>query len=121
MSLSVHIWIYDSDKPGGYRIPDVPDDVSEAAGPEVARTILWGSEAAHGLGATFLPQLAERDLRVQPDDVEAFAQECAVLTANLAVLSAASGFDEDRIQAYLGNFVGAAGRARQAGGGVLIW
>ncbi|WP_238014157.1 hypothetical protein KZZ52_59200 [Dactylosporangium sp. AC04546] len=121
MSLAVHMWIYDSDKPGGWQIPDAPEEVSEAAGPEVARTILWGSEAARGLDATFLPQLAERDLRVQPDDVEVFAEECAVLMANLAVLSAASGFDEDRIRAYLRNFVSAVERARQVGGGVLIW
>ncbi|GAA1503074.1 hypothetical protein GCM10009827_014980 [Dactylosporangium maewongense] len=121
MSLAVHVWIYDSDKPSGYWIPDAPEEVSEAAGPEIARTKLWGSEAAHGLGATFLPQLAERDLRVQPDDVEAFAVECAVLMVNLAVLSAASGYDEDRIRGYLRNFISAADRARQAGGGVLIW
>jgi hypothetical protein len=115
------MWIYDSDEPGGYEIPDAPQGVSERAGPEVARKILWGSETARRLGATFLPQLAEGDLQVQPDDVEAFAEECAVLTANLAVLSAASGFDEDRIGEYLKNFVSAADRARRAGGGVLIW
>ncbi|WP_433611725.1 hypothetical protein ACQP2P_45140 [Dactylosporangium sp. CA-139114] len=121
MSLLVHMWVYDSNEPGGYRIPDAPEGVSELAGPEVARTKLWGSEPARRLGATFLPQLAEGDLRVQPDDVEAFAEECAVLTADLAVLSAASGFDEERIEGYLRNFVSAVDRARQAGGGVLIW
>ena len=58
---------------------------------------------------------------MQPDDVAAFAEECAVLMANLAVLSAASGYDDDRIRGYLRNFVSKADSARQAGGGVLIW
>jgi hypothetical protein len=115
------MWIYDRDEPDVYRIPDAPEGATQAAGPEVARTTLWGSGAARHLGATFLPQLAEGDLRVQPDDVEAFADECAVLAANLGVLSATSGFDENRIAGYLRNLVSAADRARQAGGGVLIW
>jgi hypothetical protein len=121
VSLEVHTWVSDSEAPNGYQILDEPEDVSSAAGPEAARTKLWGSKAAQDLGAAFLPQLAERDLRIQPSDVEAFAGECAVLAANLAVLSAASGYDEERILAYLRNVVRAAERAQQAGGGVLIW
>lgn len=115
------MWVYDSEAPNGYQIPDEPEDASSAAGPEAARPKLWGSKAARDLGATFFPQLAERDLRVQPAEVEAFAAECTLLAANLAVLSAASGYDEEHIWAYLSNIVRAAGRAQQADKGVLIW
>jgi hypothetical protein len=121
VSLDVYVWVPNDQDPGGTRIIDPPEGDSELAGFERTRTRLWGSEAARRFGATFLPRLAVSDLWVQPGEVELFTQECALLMSNLAVLSDASGYDEDYVGARLRNIIRAAERARQVGGGIVVW
>ena len=121
MTLTVDVWIVDDEHPGGTRILAVPEGVSDLAGFERTRSELWGLAAVRSLGAAFLPQLADSDLWVGIDEVEAFAAECAVLLANLPVIAAASGWGEDFIKFRLTNMADAARRARQAGGGVVVW
>ncbi|WP_174528320.1 hypothetical protein [Micromonospora maritima] len=104
-----------------------PPGTSTAVGAESFRHQLWGSAAARRLGATFLPQLADvtvenrGNLQVSPAQLDAFEQECALLAENVAHLSAATGYDADRILRYLTIMRHAVTRARAVGGGVVIW
>lgn len=116
MSLCVDVFV---DGPDGERtVLDVPPDHSDLAGVERWRTIVWGSPEVRDLGARFFPVLAERDLEVEPGEVPAFLEECALLRANLPTWPP----DEARqIGARLANIEQAARRALEVGGGVLVW
>ena len=48
----------------------------DAAGFESFRIGLWGSQSLISRGAKFFPQLANGDLWVFPDDLDAFHAEC---------------------------------------------
>ncbi|MET9919483.1 hypothetical protein ABZZ04_20620 [Streptomyces sp. NPDC006435] len=119
MTLLVHTFVYD--EKGDWRLLDDPDDGSDMAGFESSRTKLWGSECARALGARFLPRLAGDAMFVEPEEVEHFLAECALLRGNTAALGAHSGYGEDYVVARLGNIERAALRARSVGGGVLVW
>jgi hypothetical protein len=119
MSLSVDVFVSGVD--GTVRYLDVPPDCSDLAGHERTRADLWGSEAARSLGARFLPQLATSDLRVAPDQVQDFLDECATLRSNISVLASRTDRAEDYITARLDNIINAAHRAIQVGGGVIVW
>ncbi len=68
------------------------DDGSYMAGGERARWNLWGSEAVRRRGATFLPQLADSDMWVGPDELAAFVAEVRALQADVDGLCAELGF-----------------------------
>jgi hypothetical protein len=121
MSLSVHVWVVDETEPGKVRVLAAPPGASTLAGFEATRTKLWGSPVVRSLGVSLLPQLAEGDLWVSNDQVEAFAAECALVLANRAAIASASGYDEDYIESRLTNMVDAARRALDAHGGVVVW
>ncbi|MEU9623510.1 hypothetical protein [Streptomyces sp. NPDC048155] len=91
MTLLVHTFVYDEH--GGSRLLDNPEDGSDMAGTEVCRTALWGSDAARALGARFLPEPATGDLYVEPEDVDDFLAECALLHRNAAALAGGGGGD----------------------------
>ena len=91
------------------------------AGVERARWELWGSEAVRQRGAKFLPQLAEADLWVEPEDLEAFVAEVQTLLADVDGLRAELGLGPNcLLPQYLGNFLRAAEYARERGGGISI-
>lgn len=116
MSLCVDVFVVGPD--GEQTVLDVPPGHSDLAGFERWRTLVWGSPEVRALGARFLPVLAERDLAVEPSEVPAFLDECALLRANLSVL----GPDPyGQIAARLRNIEQAARRALEVGGGVLVW
>ena len=115
------VWIPDETAYAGRNVLDTPDDACDVAGHERTRTDLWGSEAARALGATFLPQLADTDLQVEPGQLALFQRECEVLLAHAAELSVVTGFKADYIAARLSFIVQAVQRAQALGGGVLIW
>ncbi|MEU2965132.1 hypothetical protein ABZ687_09140 [Streptomyces ardesiacus] len=79
------------------------------------------------LGAVLLPDLAERDLEVPPDQVPALLSECLLLrekpeevVANTEPVRSAAehrSASDDR----LSTLVEVAGRAQAPGGGVVIW
>ncbi|MFJ9777219.1 hypothetical protein ACIRVF_39310 [Kitasatospora sp. NPDC101157] len=119
MSLSVDVFVTRED--GAVLYLDVPPGCSDLAGHESTRVGLWGSEAARSLGARFLPQLATSDLRVTPDQIQDFLDECATLGSNISLLASSTGQAEDYIAARLDNIISAANRAAQVGGGVVIW
>jgi hypothetical protein len=127
MSLSISVWVPDDDAYAGRRGVDNPPGSSTGVGAEAFRYKLWGSAAAHDLGATFLPQLADitienrGNLEISPDRLNAFEQECAILAENVGQLSAATGHEQDRILHYLSNMQNAIERAKTVGGGVIIW
>ncbi len=73
----MHVLVVDAD--GRRRILDAPDDRDESAGFENRRTRVWGSPVVRSLGAVLLPDLAERDLEVPPDQVPALLSECLLL------------------------------------------
>lgn len=121
MSLTVDVWVVDQEKVSGRRILDVPPNASDLAGFERTRRTLWGTAAVRSLGAAFLPRLADGDLWVDVDEVAAFAAECAMLLAERAAITAATGYGEDFLEFRLANMIAAAQRARSAGGGVVVW
>lgn len=91
------------------------------AGVERARWDLWGSDALRRRGARFLPQLAESDLWVEPEDLDAFVAEVRALLADVDALRAELGRGPDcALPHYLGNFLRAADLARAKGGGINI-
>ncbi|MBF5032600.1 hypothetical protein IRY44_22865 [Micromonospora sp. ANENR4] len=75
----------------------------------------------------FLPQLADitvenrGNLQVPPGRLDAFEQECVLLAENVEHLSAATGYDADRILHYLTNMQHAVERAKAVRGGIIIW
>ena len=97
------------------------DDGYYMAGVEQARSDLWGSEAVRRRGATFLPQLADSDLWVGPDELPAFVAEVRALLADVDRLRAELGRGPDcTLPHYLANFLRAAEYAAVRGGGVSI-
>ncbi|MFI1176788.1 hypothetical protein [Streptomyces melanogenes] len=125
MSLLVHVFVEAADGTRDYL--DAPDGVSETAGFERWRTSVWGSPMVRSLGARFFPRLAEDDLYVEPDEVVAFLDECALLTSHVSLIVAGMGPDRGaeehtyNLTSKLANISDAARRAVQAGGGVVIW
>lgn len=127
MSLDVAVWTPDDDAYAGRDVVEDPPDTSTAVGAETSRHALWGSAAARRLGATILPQLADitvencGNLLVTPGQLDAFEQECVLLAENVEQLSAATGYDTDRILGYLTNMRHAVERAKAVHGGIIIW
>lgn len=125
MSLSVDVFVVGAD--GEMQVLDVPAGCSDLAGFERWRTAVWGSEMVRSLGASFFPVLANDDLRVEAQQVQAFLAECVLLRKNLEQIAANTDavrtVDEHRrlISQRLANIEDAARRAREMGGGVLIW
>lgn len=61
------------------------------------------------------------NLQVPPGQLDAFEQECVLLAENVEQLSAATGYDADRILRYLTNVRHAVERAKAVHGGIIIW
>ena len=127
MSLDIAVWIPDDDAYAGRNVVADPPGTSTGVGAESFRDELWGSAAARRLGAMFLPQLADitvenrGNLQVPPGQLDAFEQECVLLAENVEQLSAATGYDADRILHYLTNMQHAVKRAKAVRGGIIIW
>ena len=91
------------------------------AGVESARTDLWGSGAVRRRGAIFLPQLADSDMWVGPDELVSFIAEVQGLMADVDGLRNELGRGPDcSLPHYLTNFLRAAEYAVTRGGGVNI-
>ncbi|RZT78788.1 hypothetical protein EV382_1981 [Micromonospora violae] len=127
MSLDISVWIPDGDAYAGRDVVVDPPGTSTGVGAEGLRYELWGSAAVRRLGATFLPQLADitvdnrGHLQVLPGQLDAFEQECVLLAEAVEQLSAATGYDADRILHYLATMRHAVERARVVHGGIIIW
>ncbi|WP_246595039.1 hypothetical protein [Actinoplanes auranticolor] len=117
----------DDDAYAGRNVVEDPPGTSTGAGGERSRYELWGSAAARHLGAWFLPQLADiteenrGNLQIAPGQIDAFAQECALLAENVEQLSTATGYRPERVLNYLTTMRQAAERAKAINGGVIIW
>ena len=97
------------------------DDGHHMAGVESARSDLWGSETVRRRGATFLPQLADSNMWVGPDELAAFVAEVRALLADVDGLRAELGREPDcSLTHYFANFLRAAEYAAARGGGVNI-
>ena len=84
MNLAVQVFI---DREDGERdLFDPPSAADGEAGYDSWRDTVWGSRQARALGAVLLPKLADGDLYVEPDEVEEFLRECALLRDNLDAL-----------------------------------
>jgi hypothetical protein len=91
------------------------------AGVERARWDLWGSEAVRRRGAKYLPQLADSNMWVGPDELPSFVAEVRMLLADVEGLRTELGRGPDcTLPHYLGNFLLAAEFAAARGGGVNI-
>lgn len=132
VNLSVQVFI---DREDGRRdMFDPPTDERGHAGFESWRETVWGSRRVKALGAVFFPRLATSDLYIEPGELDAFLNECAVLLDNLDGL--VPGMDpldrraERRLDAVaefrhtlaerLENIAAAARYALIVGGGVVI-
>lgn len=97
------------------------EDGHYMAGVERARQELWGSESVRRRGATFLPQLADSNLWVAPEELDSFVAEVRRLLADVDGLRAELGRGPDcTLPHYLENFLRAAEYARARSGGVNI-
>ena len=105
---------------GRVRVLDTEND-SDLAGVERTRTELWGSSSLRELGARFLPSLADQDLWVYPEDLDAFQAECEMVVARLWKIADETGYVEDYVGFRIGNIIQACMRARYVGGGVVVW
>jgi hypothetical protein len=119
MTLAVDVFLRDAD--GQWNVLDVPEGCNDSAGFENWRETVWGSQAVRSLGATYLPVLASSDLYVEASDVPGFLGELALLRAHLDAVAAGTGEPSDLVGSRLDNIEAAALRAREIGGGVLIW
>ncbi|WP_442810268.1 hypothetical protein [Streptomyces sp. W16] len=119
MTLAVDVFLRDAD--GQWNVLDVPEGCNDSAGFENWRETVWGSPAVRSLGATYLPVLASSDLYVEASDVPEFLRELALLRAHLEAVARAVGERSDLVGSRLDNIESAALRAREIGGGVLIW
>jgi hypothetical protein len=91
------------------------------AGVERARFELWGSDALRRRGAKFLPQLAESDLWVAPEELDAFVSEIDRLLSDIEALRAELRRSSDCfLSHYLNNILRAADYAHEMKGGVSI-
>jgi len=126
---------------------ETPAGSSDLAGFESWRHIVWGSGRVRALGAEFFPALAVGDLYIEPDEVERFLRECALLRANLEIVAEGVSPHNPRsadfrmvdgryqlhepddphaafvaiVSARLANIENAAHRALAAGASVVIW
>ncbi|MBO0510493.1 hypothetical protein, partial [Streptomyces beijiangensis] len=87
MSLSVDVFLREGD---GFELLDMPPGCNDQAGFESWRTTVWGSDAVRSLGARFFPRLDRHDVEVEPDEVAAFLEECALIRANLPLIAAST-------------------------------
>ena len=95
----------------------------DAAGFESYRQTVWGSEALRRRGLRLLPRLRERDLFVYPTELDAFAEECAVIRGDAEAIAAELGYTPDfaeRLREYSARFLAVVELARARGAGVCI-
>jgi hypothetical protein len=95
-------------------------DGHHMAGAEATRRDLWVSVSVRRLGALLLPQLAESNLQVGPEDFDAFETEVRLLATDLNALRAGTGWRQDRLAHYSANFLRAIEYARSKAGDVMI-
>jgi hypothetical protein len=145
--VSLRVDVYTRTADGAMEVLDVPANSSDLAGFESWRRSVWGSDRVRALGAEFFPVLATQDLYVEPDGVERFQRECALLRANLEVVAedvdplnprsadfrTVGGRQQIHapanphaafvatVSARLANIEDAARRALAIGAGVVIW
>jgi hypothetical protein len=141
VSLSVHVFVRDTS--GRRTILSGSPGASDLAGFESWRDDVWGSAAVRALGARFFPRLASGDLYVEPARVPDFQSECVLVREHLDTVAAGAGLFRQRGIAVCTDKVVHAGqsravfrdlvserlaaiedvvrRAREIGGGVLIW
>ncbi|MET7569872.1 hypothetical protein ABZT04_15425 [Streptomyces sp. NPDC005492] len=119
MTLAVDVFLRDAD--GRWNVLDVPEGCNDSAGFENWRETVWGSPTVRALGATHFPVLASSDLYVEASDVPEFLREVELVRANLDAVAAGAGERADLVGSRLDNIEEAALRAREIGGGVLIW
>ncbi|GLZ79070.1 hypothetical protein Afil01_38770 [Actinorhabdospora filicis] len=103
------------------RITKVPEDASDLAGFEVWRWKVWASPLVRALDARFFPRLDGADLWVEPEDLDAFGAECALLRRWLDLIAEASGVRAEDVGLRLAHIEAAVERARGIGGGVVVW
>ena len=96
------------------------DNGHHMAGAERARSELWGSQAVRRRGAVFLPQLAESNLWVAPEELPAFVAEVSTLLADVGALCGELDRNQDILRHYLNNFLRAAEYAAARSGGINI-
>ena len=119
MSLLVHAYVRG---PAGEMVFLDGPAGSDLAGPETARTGVYGAPCVVALGARMLPMLATQDVYAETAaELDALAADCALLIDNLGYVAASVGRDPDFVAARLRNIASAIKRARKAGGAVVIW
>jgi hypothetical protein len=68
-----------------------------------------------------LPTLVERDLVAEGGDLVALEVEARLVLANISKFTEQAGADGESLPLRIQNILDAIDRARQAGGGVVIW
>ena len=94
---------------------------SDLAGFEICRHKLWGHKSVRALGLLLLPTLAEGDIYAEGDAIAQLEADVHQILKHLSDVSAKTEFTEEFIEHRCRNILEAAGRAREIGGGVVIW
>ncbi|HEV7710695.1 MAG TPA: hypothetical protein VGP16_21060 [Asanoa sp.] len=119
MSLLVHAYVRG---PAGEMVFLDGPPGSDLAGPESARTGIYGASCVVALGARMLPMLATEDVYAETAaELDALDADCKLLLDNLGYVSASVGRSPDFVEERLRNIAAAVERARSAGGAVVIW
>lgn len=97
------------------------DSSADLAGFERCRRDLWGHEFVRGLGVTLLPRLAEGDIYAEGEDIGRLESDTQCLLTHVTSVSEATRYTAEFITQRCQNILGAVRRAREVGGGVVIW
>lgn len=93
----------------------------ELAGFESSRNKLYGSDLAESLGLTLLPQLKKNDLWIPFEQLDDLKGELELILENVADFSKVSGYDQEYIEARVGNILDAIDLAKKVNGKVVVW
>ena len=118
MSLTVNTYRKLPD--GNMDFIEVPHS-EEVAGFEHCRHELWGHESVRALGLSLLPSLAHTDIYADSESVAQLESETQQIIAHVAEIAEATQYRADFITYRCQNILGAIRRAREIGGGVVIW
>jgi hypothetical protein len=118
MTLIVNTFIRTAN--GGMDFVDV-DHSDELAGFESCRTDLWGHVSVRALGLKLLPTLAEQDIYAEGDDIRQLESDVHLLLSHVMTVAEKTKYSTDFINHRCQNMLNAIRRAREVGGGVVIW
>jgi len=120
VSMSLIVNTYKRLPAGGMDIIEVAH-AEEVAGFERCRHDLWGHEFVLSLGLALLPSLVHTDIHAEGEALDLLEREAGQIIVHVAGIAEATQYRADYITSRCQNILAAVRRAREIGGGVVIW